>query len=270
MKMLDKAEQQRLLNQYGKWAVVTGASSGIGLALAVQLAAAGFNLVICARSTETLEQLRNRLMSEFKIAVLVVSADLATESGVEDLIQASYNLPVGLFIASAGYGTSGEFIKNDIKTELNMLHVNAEALLQLTHHFALRFAAQKSGGIILLSSLVGFQGVPYAAHYAATKAYVQSLAEGLAVELKPYHVDVLAAAPGPVRTGFEARANMKMNMALNPDEISIPVLKALGRKTTVLPGFLTKLLAYSLSTVPRWAKVQIMKQVMGDMTAHQR
>jgi short-subunit dehydrogenase len=97
---------------------------------------------------------------------------------------------------------------------------------------------------------------------------VQSLAEGLAVELKPYNVDVLAVAPGPVRTGFEARANMKMNVALNPNQISILTLEALGKKTTVLPGFLTKLLTYSLSSVPRWAKVQIMKRVMGGMTAH--
>ena len=270
MEILSRKEQTRLLNRYGKWALISGASSGIGLALAKQLAAANFNLVICARSTAALEQLRNQLMSEHKVAVLVVSADLSTERGVEELIQATYNLPVGLFIASAGFGTSGEFIKSDLKSEVNMLHVNAEALLKLTHHFAQRFATQKSGGIILLSSLVSFQGTPFAAHYAATKAYVQSLAEGLAVELKPYSVDVLAAAPGPVRTGFEARANMKMNMALNPDEISVPILEALGRKTTVLPGFLTKLLTYSLSTVPRWAKVQIMKQVMGGMTAHQR
>jgi hypothetical protein len=207
-------------------------------------------------------------MSEHKVAVLVVSADLAAERGVEELIQATYNLPLGLFIASAGFGTSGEFIKSELASEVNMLRVNAEALLKLTHHFAQRFAAQKSGGIILLSSLVGFQEVPFAAHYAATKAYVQSLAEGLAVELKPYNVDVLAVAPGPVRTGFEARANMKMNVALNPNQISILTLEALGKKTTVLPGFLTKLLTYSLSSVPRWAKVQIMKRVMGGMTAH--
>jgi short-subunit dehydrogenase len=121
-----------------------------------------------------------------------------------------------------------------------------------------------------MSSMVAFQGVPYSANYAATKAYVQSLAEALAEELKPYGVDVLAAAPGPVASGFGQRANIKMNMSLTPQQVGIPILKALGRKTTVLLGFLTKFLVYSLRTVPRWGKVKIMKLVMGGMTEHQR
>ena len=121
-----------------------------------------------------------------------------------------------------------------------------------------------------MSSMVAFQGVPYSANYAATKAYVQSLAEALAVELKPYNVDVLAAAPGPVSSGFEQRANMKMSMSLKPSQIGVPILKALGRKTTVLPGLLTKVLVYSLRTLPRWGKVKIMQKVMGSMTKHQR
>ncbi len=121
-----------------------------------------------------------------------------------------------------------------------------------------------------MSSIVAFQGVPYAANYAATKAYVQTLAEALAVELKPYGVDVLAAAPGPVKSGFEERANMKMSMSLTPSKVAVPILKALGRKTTVLPGVLTKFLVYSLRTVPRWGKIKIMEKVMGGMTAHQR
>lgn len=88
--------------------------------------------------------------------------------------------------------------------------------------------------------------------------------------MKPAGVDVLAAAPGPVSSGFEERANMKMSMSLKPGEIGIPILKALGRRSTVLPGSLTKLLVYSLRTVPRWGKVKIMEKVMGGMTAHQR
>ena len=78
------------------------------------------------------------------------------------------------------------------------------------------------------------------------------------------------SAPGPVNSGFSTRANMKMGNTLNPKDISLPILKALGKKTTVLPGYLTKLLVYSLRTVPRWGKVKIMKKVMGDMTKHQR
>jgi short-subunit dehydrogenase len=99
---------------------------------------------------------------------------------------------------------------------------------------------------------------------------VQTLAEALAVELKPYNVDILAAAPGPVESGFSQRADMKMSVSMTPQQIGVPILKALGRKTTVLPGLLTKILVYSLRTVPRWGKVKIMGKVMGRMTEHQR
>ncbi len=140
----------------------------------------------------------------------------------------------------------------------------------MTHYFSQKFKVQKRGGIIFLSSLVAFQGVPYPANYAATKAYIQSLAEALAVELKPFGVDVLAAAPGPVDSGFGQRANMKMGTALKPSEIGIPILKALGRKSNVIPGLLSKILVYSLRLLPRWAKIRIMQKVMGGFTEHQR
>ena len=119
-----------------------------------------------------------------------------------------------------------------------MHRLNSEALLKLTHHFAQCFAAPKSGGIVLLSSLVGFQGGSFAAHYVATKACVQSFAEGLAVELKPYNVLVFAVAPRPVRTSFEAKANINMNVALNPNQISTPTLEALGKKRQYCQGVL--------------------------------
>ncbi|MEL6179942.1 MAG: SDR family NAD(P)-dependent oxidoreductase, partial [Myxococcota bacterium] len=142
-------------------------------------------------------------------------------------------------------------------------------LLALTHHYGRRFAAQKRGGIILMSSLLAFQGVPRAAHYAATKAYVQTLAEGLRLELAPYTVDVLACAPGPVHSGFAERANMRMGVALKPEDIALATLSALGRRTTVRPGWLSKLLEGSLALLPRWGRVRILAQVMGGMTQHQ-
>lgn len=267
---LSENERKRLLANYGPWALVTGASSGIGLELAERLAESGLNLVIHSRNENVLTDLAKRLQSKYAIKVEIVATDVATPEGVQKIIQAVGTLPMGLLIVSAGFGTSGEFIHTSVHSEINMLRVNCEALLTLTHHFAQRFSAQKRGGIILLSSMVAFQGVPYSANYAATKAYVQSLAEALAEELKPHGVDVLAAAPGPVASGFGQRANMKMSMSLTPQQVGIPILKALGRKTIVLPGLLTKFLVYSLRTVPRWGKVKIMKLVMGGMTEHQR
>jgi short-subunit dehydrogenase len=268
MKLSDK-EKSRLLAKYGPWALVTGASSGIGMELAKQLSDAGFQLILNGRDVRRLEHLSKALQQPHQ-EHKVMAADVSSIDGVQQIIAATQGLNLGLVVLSAGFGTSGKMIDSSLEEELNMLDVNCRALLMLTHHYSKHLAAQQRGGIILLSSMVAFQGTPYAAHYAATKAYVQSLAEGLAVELRSSGVDVLAAAPGPVSTAFSGRANMQMDMTLQPEQVGVPILKALGRSTTVLPGFLTKLLVYSLSLVPRWVKVQIMGKVMGKMTRHQR
>ncbi len=267
---LSNKERQRLNTRYGEWAIVTGASSGIGLELATQLATAGFNLVINSRHVDKLQDVEEQLKVNSNIQIKIVASDVSNKEGIDKIIQATQSLNVGLLVVSAGYGTSGNFIDSSLHNEINMLKVNCEALLSLTHYYSLQFVQQKRGGIILMSSMVAFQGTPYAANYAATKAYVQTLAEALAEELKPHNVDVLAAAPGPVESGFSQRANMKMSMSLTPQQIGVQILKALGRKTTVLPGLLTKILVYSLRTVPRWGKVKIMAKVMGGMTKHQR
>lgn len=267
---LSPKEKNRLKNKYGQWAIVTGASSGIGLELATQLSEAGFNLLITSRHLEKLQEVEKQLKILSDIEIKIVASDVSETDGIDKIIQAAQGLSVGLLIVSAGYGTSGLFIDGPLHSELNMLKVNCEALLSLTHYYSRQFARQKRGGIILMSSMVAFQGTPYAANYAATKAYVQTLAEAIAIELKPYGVDVLAAAPGPVESGFSQRANMKMSVSLTPSQVGVPILKALGHKTTVLPGFLTKLLVYSLRTVPRWGKIKIMEKVMGNMTNHQR
>lgn len=267
---LSQKEKQRLKRKYGKWAIVTGASSGIGLELATQLADAGFNLIINSRHLEKLRAVEKHLKSRYQIEIIVVDADVSETTGIDKIIQASQGLDVGLLIPSAGYGNSGLFLDASIHSEINMLRVNCEAVLTLTHYFSQKFKQQKRGGIIFLSSLVAFQGVPFSANYAATKAYIQSFAEALAIELKPFGIDVLAAAPGPVDSSFGQRANMKMGKALKPEMIGVPILKALGRKRNVIPGLLSKILIYSLRTVPRWAKIRIMDKVMGGFTQHQR
>ncbi len=267
---LPNNEKQRLKNKYGEWAIITGASSGIGFELATQLASAGFNLVINGRHLDRLREIEKQLKVSSTIEIKIVASDVAETEGIEKIIQSTQGLNIGLLVVSAGYGTSGLFIDSSLHAEINMLRVNCEALLSLTHYYSQQFVQEKRGGIILMSSMVAFQGTPYSANYAATKAYVQTLAEALAVELKPHHVDVLAAAPGPVESGFSQRANMKMSMSMTPQQVGVPILKALGRKTTVLPGFLTKFLVYSLRTVPRWGKIKIMAKVIGGMTEHQR
>jgi len=258
--------QQRLYSRYGAWAVVTGASSGIGKEMALRLAEARLNLVLVARSQDLLEQMATDLGDRYGIDVRVVHLDLAVETGMDTLANITQDLDVGLLVASAGFGTSGLFLDAQLDEEMDMLNVNCRSLLALSWYFGQRFAKQGRGGIVLMSSIVGFQGLPFAAHYAATKAYVQTLAEGLAVELAPMGVDVIASAPGPTNSGFGARAGMKMGKVLHPGKVAQVTLNALGRKSFVLPGLLTKVLVYSLVPLPRWARVRIMGSVMKSMT----
>ncbi|MCU0358670.1 MAG: SDR family NAD(P)-dependent oxidoreductase [Cyclobacteriaceae bacterium] len=269
MKLSEK-EKVRLRTAYGPWALVTGASSGIGLELSRLLASAGFDVVVHGRRALLLQRLAEEFTKQYGVQTVVVSSDLSTEEGVHEVSTVTADKDIGLFVGSAGFGTSGLFHQSKLEDEIVMLRVNVDALLRLTHHFSQRFVARGKGGIILLSSMVSFQGVPYAAHYASTKAYVQSLGEALAHELMPYGVDVLTAAPGPVRSGFESRAGLHMNLTMKPEQIAVPILKALGKESTLLPGLLTKVLVGALRTVPRWGKVMIMQKVMGGMTAHQR
>ncbi|HLK02822.1 MAG TPA: SDR family oxidoreductase [Candidatus Acidoferrum sp.] len=260
---------KRLSLRYGPWALVTGASSGIGQAIACELAKEGFNLVLVARKEDFLRKLAQELAAKWKTESRTIAADLTSTVALDTVMSATMDIDVGLLVAAAGFGTSGPFLDSPLDLELEMLTVNCASLTALTWHFGRRFAQRRRGaGIILLSSIVGFQGMPWAAHYAATKAYVQTLAEALQIELAAKGIDVLAAAPGPTESRFAERAGMRMGKALNPEEIAWPILEALGRKATVLPGLLSKLLVWSLLPLPRWARIRIMGQVMRGMTAH--
>lgn len=269
MSKLNQQEIKRLKKRYGNWALITGATSGIGRELALQLGKAGFNVVLTGRRESLLKTLATQLFDDYKVEAIPIAGDLSKVLEVEQLLEGTKHLSLGVVILNAGYGTSGPLMNADLEQELNMLDLNCRSLLMMSHYFAKKMAAQQKGAIVLLSSMVAFQGVPNAAHYAATKAYVQSLGEALAAELKPKGVDVLCAAPGPVSSGFSERANMQMGKALHPEAVGVPIIKAIGKQTTVLPGFLTKFLVYSLSLLPRWGKVAVMGKVMGGFTQHQ-
>jgi len=253
--MTDKLKD-RIRSRYGPWALITGASSGIGEELAWRLAESGVNLIVNARRERRLLRVAQNIQSNYPIEVRVVAGDMGCQDQREKVLDISAEYDVGLLVVAAGFGTSGKFLNSNLQEELSMLEVNCRAPL--------------IRGIILFSSILALQGVPWASHYAATKAYIQSLAEALHIEFYPYGVDILSAAPGPVHTGFADRADMEMGSALEPSQIALPILKALGRKTTVYPGLLTKILTSSLSLLPRWGKVKVMQQVMAGMTRHQR
>jgi hypothetical protein len=256
----------KLRDRFGPVALVTGASDGIGRALAEALAAEGFGLILVARRADALAGVAAGLAARHGVMAEVVAADLGTEAGVAAAIAAADGRDVGLLVAAAGFGAAGPLVDAELAPELDMLRVNCAAVLALAHCFGGRFARRGRGGIVLMSSLLAFQGVPGAANYAATKAYVQSLAEGLRVELGPRGVAVIAAAPGPVRSGFAARAGMRMGLAGTPEAVARETLAALGRRTTVRPGWLSKALEASLALLPRAGRTRVLARVMAGMT----
>ena len=267
---LQQKTVDRLQSRYGKWALVTGASSGIGREIAVALGEAGFNLVICARREAILKELSSQLFEKHQVEVIPYAGDLSKEATVRSLLEETAHLNIGIAILNAGFGSSGKVLEYDLDNELNMVDLNCRTVLHMATHYAQAMKAQnQKGAIVLVSSILGFHGAPFAANYAATKAYVQSLGEGIARELKPEGIDVLTAAPGPVETGFASRADMKMGQTQTAEKIALSIINAIGRKSTTIPGFLSKFLAYNLMLVPRWAKVRIMEKVMGGFTKHQ-
>lgn len=237
-----------------------------GKAFARSLAREGFKLALVARRKEALEELARELSAT---ETLVIDADLSTTDGVAKVERETASLDVGMLVASAGFGTSGAFLERDVREELSMIAVNCQSVVSLAHTIGRKLVARGRGAIVLLSSLVAFQGVENAANYAATKAWVQTFAEGLARELEPRGVRVLSVAPGPVASGFGARADMRMSRTVTADTVARESLAALSRGGTVRPGWLSKLLEWSLAMLPRWGRVRVLSMVMGGMTRHQ-
>jgi len=252
-------------DQYGPWAVITGASDGIGRAIAKRVAAEGLDVTLVARSEARLQELADELERSYAVKTQVVAVDLGQTSGPATLLDATNGLEVGLAVLAAGFGTAGPFADAATSDELEMIAVNVTAVAQLAQAFAARMTRQRRGGIVLFGSILGWQGVPGQANYAATKAYVQSLAEGLHRELKPSGVDVLSVAPGPVHTGFAARAGLTMKSAAAPEAVANAMWSALGRRVTVVPGPQAKVLTASLKLLPRGIRSMILGRVMASM-----
>jgi uncharacterized protein len=191
--------------RFGPWALVTGASSGIGRAFAAQLAANGINLVLAARRLSTLEELGRELGRQHHIQHRSVRVDLAEPDFLTTLVDATDDLDLGLVVSNAGDMNLGEFLATSRDALLAELRVNAEAHLSLTHHFGRVLARRGRGGILLVSSVAGIQGVPYIANYSATKSYVLSLGEAVHRELSPRGVNVAVLVPGATATAMTAR-----------------------------------------------------------------
>ena len=199
------ARRDSLVDRYGPWALVAGASVGLGAAFARRLAREGFHLVLCARREDLLTTLADDLRREHDVEVLPLPIDLTSSDLVDRVRETIEPLDVGLLIYNAALSPIGPFLSQSLETKSAQIRVNCQAPMALAHLLGKRMADRGRGGILLMSSLSGFQGSALIANYAATKAYNLVLAEGLGHELRPEGIDVLVCCAGATRTpGYEA------------------------------------------------------------------
>src|SRR5262245_9939056 len=178
--------------RYGGWALVTGASSGIGAAFAEALAERGFPLVLVARRKDRLEGLAARLGAAHRVDTLVVAEDLARAGACERVRDAVGAREVGLLVNNAGFGFSGRFAETDANDDAEMVTVNCGVVVRLAHLYLPPMLRRRRGAMIVLASVAGYQPTPWFAVYGATKAFDLHFAEALADELRGSGVDVLA------------------------------------------------------------------------------
>jgi uncharacterized protein len=247
LSLLEHANLQAMANPdcwRGKWALITGASAGIGWALAEELAAGGAHLVLTARRRQRLTQLRKRLRTAHAVKVEVVVADLNQPDVPEEVFAFTNerHIVVDLLVNNAGLGSYGEFCTSDGLRELGIVQVNCSAVVHLTHLYLPGMVERRSGDILIVASTGAYQGVPYMATYAASKAFDLLFAEALAEEVERYGVRVCALCPGPTVSEFQKVAGvpeqMAMGMEERADQVARTGLRALAAgEHSVISGF---------------------------------
>ncbi|TGK99384.1 SDR family NAD(P)-dependent oxidoreductase [Leptospira levettii] len=244
-----------------KYALITGASTGLGKDFAHSLAKKGYTPILVARSADRLKSLASELKQKYGVEGVVITEDLSLPNAAEKVYKVvkKLNLNVNCLINNAGYGLNGEFHKNSFSEESKMIQLNVTTLAELCHLFLQDMVTSKDGYILNVASTAAFQPGPLMTNYYATKAYVLSLSEGLAEEVKDYGITVSCLCPGPTRTEFFERANMSGSklvkssfLAMNSQDVVEIGLKALFAKCVVkIPGFINFLLAESVRITPR-------------------
>ena len=257
--------------RYGPWAIVAGASEGIGAAFAHALASKGLNLVIVARRAPPLVALADDLETRCKVSVQPLALDLAEPESIAELLSVTSDREVGLLVWNAALSVMGPFLDQPLDSHLLELEVNVRSPLTVVHALGNRMVARKRGGIILLSSLSGMQGTALVANYAATKAWNRVLAEGLWWELGKSGVDVLACVAGATDTpGYRSsapRSGSDSNVPVqSPDAVAAEALAALGKQPSIITGRKNRFAAALLSRLlPRRAAVRLMGRTMDRM-----
>lgn len=237
---------------YGNWALITGATSGIGAELTSQIASRGLNIVLVARKEKELAEHAAQLEKRYGIATKTISADLSTNEGVQKVKRVAEE--IGLLILAAGIEVNGAFEKTPLEAELRLIQLNVTATLELTHHFSKGMVERKKGGILLVASLSGQMPNPYFSNYAGTKAYVLNLGASLYAELKPKGIDVSILSPGLTNTPMVADNGMDWSKtpmkAMDPSIVAEYGLNGLGKRLVSVPGSSNKMMAWMAKHLP--------------------
>jgi short-subunit dehydrogenase len=251
-------------------ALITGASSGIGAELAREFAAHGYDVVLVARGKERLVALAGELEAAHGIAARVIEADLARPQAPDEIHQqvGQQGVAVDVLVNNAGIGTYGLFAETDLRAELDMLQINVVAVTHLTKLFLRDMLARGHGKVLNVASTAAFQPGPLMAVYYATKAYVLSLSEALANEVRGTGVTVTALCPGPTPTGFQRRARMEdtrlMRSPLVTDATTVARVgyrALMAGKTVAIPGWTNRALTFVVRLTPRGLVTRIVRQI---------
>ncbi len=236
-------------NKFGPWALVTGASSGIGAEFARQLAASGLNLVLVARRLTLLEELGHQLAERYGVAYRAIAADLSEESAVEERIAtATQDIDIGLLVSNAGAGNPSEFLSASLDDLHAIVRLNIMAHLNLVHYFAQKLAERGRGGVVLVSALGAAGGLPFMANDGATKAYVLSLGEALHIEFEKLGIHTTVVLPGGVDTPVVSKLGINhKTIPIKPISVEQCVnesLVAISRnQPTLVPGRMFRAMA---------------------------
>jgi len=257
--------------RYGPWALVAGASEGLGAAFATQLASNKLNLVLVARRKEPLEALASQLAREHAIEVRTIALDLSHDDSASIIAEQTEDLEIGLLVYNAAASFVGPFFEQPLQDHLNEVMINCRSTLTLVYLLGERMLKRRRGGIVLMSSLSSAQGSALVANYAATKAYNRILAAGLWEEMRTQGVDVLACSAGPISTpgyiaSLPASSKRSVGMALSTYTVVSETLAGLGRGPFVIPGRQYRLANFVMQRLlPTRFVIKIMGRVMRGM-----
>lgn len=241
----------------GKWALVTGASAGIGWALAEQLAAGGANLVLTARRTDRLQNLAGDLSAKHGVKIETFGADLVQAEAPREIyaFTSAKNIEIELLVNNAGFGAFGYIHQIPESRLLEMVQVNCSAVVQLTRLYIPAMVERRHGDILIVASTAAFQAVPFNSAYAATKAFDLIFAEGIAEEVRSFGVRVCALCPGPTTTEFQAVAQQPgrvFKVAETAEKVARVGLEGLARgKSCVISGAMNRLMMEGERLAPR-------------------